>query len=227
MKRPMNLNLSRRDILLILGFWLVSCVLLGLIFYYVTILIQPPPPLVQERVYIPQATFTVQHTQNTAKSMQQAIDAQIALWQTDAQLYSIAATWDKTDLGLVGQPTAWTYRFYSPGQKRLYFVTANPDGEVTGTSHSERVYNAPNPIPIENWQVDSSEAINMWLNYGGATMLTAIPGIQVVTQLQVRTPGAPLTWTVSGFDRISKHYHTVFIDAKTKEVIKIESSLNR
>lgn len=222
----MKFKLQRRDILLITGFWLIGCAVLGVFFYYAVFFNQTPPS-VPDDLIIPQATYTVVHTQVTAKSLQELTKNQIALWQKDAQLYSVTATWQKAELEQVGQPTAWTYRFFSPGQKRLYFVTANPDGHVIGTSHTERLYNLPYPIPLQDWAVDSPKAINLWLNHGGAAMLTAMPGIQVVIQLQSDGPDSALTWMVAGYDKISKNYHTVFINATTNEVIKIESSLKR
>ena len=115
---------------------------------------------------------------------------------------------------------------HSPSLKRFYFVTVSPEGDVTGISHSERVRTPPQAINAADWVVDSSEAINMWLNNGGAAMLAAMPGIQVITQLQISAPDAPLTWTVAGYDRISKNYHTVFINATTNQIINIETSLN-
>ncbi len=221
----MKFNLRRRDIILIVGFWLVGCALLSVIFYFVVFPSAPSPP--KNRVIAPQATYTLAYTQVTAKSMQPATQSKLAQWATDAKLFAVAATWDKTQLEAVGQPTTWTYRYYSPSQRRFYFVTVNPNGEVTGTSHGERIYNAPQRISVEDWKVDSSEAVNTWLNYGGAAMLSAMPGIQVVAQLQISEPTAPLTWAVAGYDRISKHYHTVFIDARTGKVTQIVSSLTQ
>jgi len=220
----MKFKLRRRDIILIAGFWLVGCALLAAVAYYAIQLQQPPTPP-PEGVIVPQATFTVVHTQVTAKSMQTLTPDTLALWADDAQFYTVAATWDGADLAEVGQPTIWTYRYYSPGQKRLFFITVSPQGNITPTSHGERVYHPPQPIPMEDWVVDSPEAVNIWLNYGGAAMLAALPGIQVVAQLHVPEPGKPLTWTVAGYDPLTNHYHTVFIEAKTGNVLNIVSSL--
>lgn len=222
----MKFKLRRRDLFLILAFWLIGAILVGGVVYFVVMQPQQPTTTLAIAPQIrPQATVTVIHTQITAKSLQPGTVNQVASWEEDAQLISIAATWEKTDMNQVGQPTSWTYRFYSPSQRRLYFATARGDGQVTGTSHSERIHTPPYTIPLDKWQMDSPEAINTWLNYGGAVMLTAIPGIQVVAQLQINTPEEPLTWTVAGYDPITKNYHTVFINAETKEVTNIESSL--
>jgi len=202
----------------------VGCALLAAVAYYAFRLQQPPAPP-PAGVIAPQATFTVVPSQVTAKSMQAFTRDTLALWAADAQFYTVAATWDGVELEQVGQPATWTYRYYSSEQKRLFFITISPQGQITPTSHGERVYHPPQPIVMADWVVDSPQAVNIWLNYGGAAMLAALPGIQVVAQLQIPEPGKPLTWTVAGYDRISNHYHTVFINAKTGKVLNIVSSL--
>lgn len=219
----MKIKLSRREIIIIAAFWLVGCLLMGVVAYL--IVYQTPAGPGAGSVTAPQATYTLTHTQITAKSMYPATAGTLSLWADDAQLYSVTATWPKTELNMVGEAAAWTYRYYSPEQKRLFFITVNPDGVATGTSHGERVYNAPLSVPAEAWQVDSSTALNTWLNYGGAAMLAAMPGTQVVIQLQVSTPAEPLTWTIAGFDQVTKQYHTVSVNAQNGKVIKIASSL--
>lgn len=220
----MKLKLRRRDVILIAGFWIIGCALLGVVFYFTALQTGSTPSATGGTV--PQATYTLAFNQITAKTLQPATQNQIALWKEDAQLFTVSATWQETQLEQVGRPAIWTYRFYSPSLKRFYFVTVSPEGDVTGISHSERVRTPPQTINPDDWVVDSSEAINMWLNNGGAAMLAAMPGIQVITQLQISAPDAPLTWTVAGYDRISKNYHTVFINATTNQIINIETSLN-
>jgi len=226
----MKLNLRRSDIILILGFWVVGCALLGTVGYFILypgIFTPQPAPAPAEAIIVPQATVTVTFSQVTAKTMQAATQAKLAQWATDAQLFAIAATWENATLTSVGEPTYWTYRYYSPGQKRFFFITVNPDGSVMGTTHGARIYNAPESLSPEQWRVDSVEAVNIWLNYGGEAMISALPRIQVVAQLQVSEPGAPLRWTVAGYDENTKMYHTVFIDAQTGAVTKIATSLRQ
>jgi hypothetical protein len=220
----MRLKLRRRELILIASFWLAGCALLGAVFYFGVL--QSPSTASTANILRPQATFTVVYNQVTARSSQEVAFAQARdLWQEDAQLMAVMSTWESTNLESVGQPTTWTYRFYSPSTRRLFFVTVTPEGELIGTLHGERLYNAPQPIPLEDWAMDSPEALSAWLNYGGATMLAAMPGIQVVAQLQVRSQDSPLTWTIAGYDRVSQNYHSIFIDAKNKKVMRVESSL--
>jgi len=220
----MKLKLSRRDLILIAAFWLVGCALMTIVVYFAVF--QPVAQPLSPGGGGPQATFTLVAGDQTARNLQTAAREQVARWQADAQLFTVAATWEQTDLNRLTEPATWTYRFYSPALRRFYFVTVRPDGEVTGISHSERVRTPPPVINPDVWQIDSPQALNIWLNQGGATLLQAIPGIQIVAQLQVNSPDDPLTWAVAGYDKISKNYHTVFINAQTGEVINIETSLN-
>lgn len=218
----MKLNLRPRDYILIASFWLVGCTLLTVVVYFGVWQTRPGP----EDAFRPQATFTVAYNEVTAQSAQlQALQQAQSIWSEDAELQAVVSTWDKTALNEVGKPSDWTYRFYSPSQRRMFFVTITPQGEVIGTLHGERIYTRPPLVSIEDWIVDSPEAISLWLNHGGATMLGAMPGIQIVAQLQVNNEESPLTWTVVGYDRISQNYHSIFIDAKNSEILQIESSL--
>ena len=220
----MRFNLRRRDIFLIGSLWLIGIMLLGLAFYFGVR--QGNASTSAEIVFTPETNVTVVYTDFTAQTSQvRALEHARQIWTEDAELMAVSSTWEQTDMNQVGQPSPWTYRFYSPSQRRLFFVTVTPEGEIIGTLHGEILYKNPPWIPLEDWSIDSSEAINIWLNHGGATMLEGIPGIQVVAQLQVRSEDSPLTWTVAGYDRVSQNYHTVFIDAKRREVLQIESSL--
>jgi endonuclease/exonuclease/phosphatase (EEP) superfamily protein YafD len=220
----MRLKLRRREIILIGSFWLLGCALLAIVVYFGVLQSQAQP--LADKDFLPQATYTVVYNQTTAQSAQElAFDQVRKLWQEDAQLMAVRSTWEQTELNAVGQPSPWTYRFYSPTARQMFFITITPEGEVLGTLHTEQIFDPPKSIRMEDWVMDSSEALNIWLNYGGATMLAAMPGIQVVAQLKVNSASSPLTWTIAGYDQVSQNFLSVFIDARSKEVLQIESSL--
>jgi len=220
----MKLGLSRREISILLVGWLFVCLgLVGVLYWFVqrgssdSLAVSTPS-------VGPQATYTVEFTGQTAKDLLPLAQNQATFWQADAQLVSVTARWEKAALKVVGQPTTWTFRFYSPGLRRYYFVTVQAEGQVAGVSHGELVRRAPALLVLDQWVVDSPEAINLWLNYGGIQMLTEMPGIQVVAQLSTpNTPGSSPTWTVAGYDSASDSYHTVFINAQSGEVLKVKS----
>lgn len=228
----MKFKLQRRDIILIVGFWIIGCALLGIVAYFVLYPdiaspVNVPQAQATQAVIVPQATVTVTHFEFTAKGVQPLTQEKLSQWEQDAQLIAVVSTWEKSDIENVGQAAAWTYRYYSPSQKRLFFITVNPDGSVMGTPHGEKIYNAPYAIPTETWAVDSPQALNIWLNYGGEAMLSALKNIQVVAQLEIPNADDPLQWVVAGYDSETQNYHTVFINAQSAKIEKIVSSLKQ
>jgi hypothetical protein len=125
----------------------------------------------------PQPTHTVGYTQVTG--LKQYIPARTAAqaWATDAQLVSANADWPKVvDEAQVGEPILWSYRFYSPAKARLLFVTVAPDGQVETIEHVVPVTLPPGTIAADGWVIDSSTALAIWLDYGGAQVLGNNPG---------------------------------------------------
>ena len=58
-------KLRRHEIILIAGFWIIGCALIGGIFYFVIYSSLPTTP--PEGIVVPQATYTLTYTENTAK----------------------------------------------------------------------------------------------------------------------------------------------------------------
>ena len=209
------MRLRVRDILLLFTGWLFVAVALGAMFVLLrsrgaasTDLPRPAP------------TYTVVFTQVTARSLYPTAEGLALAWQPDAQLASLTATWRGTAINLVGQPTEWVFRFYSPSWRHYYFVTIAPDGQARGIEHARQVDLPPPLIPVEVWQVDSVEALSTWLDYGGGAMLGAKPGIEVSTQLNVPGEGGDPAWAVVGYDTQYDDYLTVMIHAASGEVLQ-------
>jgi hypothetical protein len=222
----MRFKLKRSDIIILLAGWLFVC-LAGLGFLYLYMQRQSAGPLPKDATQPspePQATYTVEYTSHTARELFAAARDRAAAWQADVQPVSVTATWEKTAINLVGQPTIWTFRFYSPGLRRYYFVTVQADGQTDGIAHGEQIRKAPRLLALDLWAVDSPQAINLWLNHGGSQMLLSAPGIQVVAQLSMPNTADQLpTWTVAGYDSRDDGYHTVFINAQSGQVLQVKS----
>jgi hypothetical protein len=220
----MKLGLSRREIrILMVGWFFVCLALLGGVYWFVRQSSFGSYPVGNLRP-APQATFTMEFTSLTARQLFPVARDRAMLWQADAQLASATANWEKTAINLVGQPTTWTFRFYSPGLARFYFVTVRANSQVDGVSHGTPTQRSPRLLAIDQWTVDSPEAINLWLNYGGSQMLASVPGIQVAAQLSAaRTSDLTPTWTVAGYNRENDSYHTVIINAQSGEVVEVKS----
>ena len=220
----MKLGLSRREIRVLLVAWLFVCLaLVGVVYWFVQRGSSGPDQAANRRP-VPQATVTIGFTSLTARQLYPVARDRAILWQADAQLDDATANWENTAINLVGQPTTWTFRFYSPTLQRFYFVTVQAGGQVDGVSHGQPARRSPQLLALDRWSVDSPEAINLWLNYGGSQMLTSVPGIQVVAQLSTANTSDPIpTWMVAGYNRENDNYHTVIINATSGEVVEVKS----
>ena len=209
------MKLRAREILvLIVGWMLVAVILVALV------IILRSRYSGAEDATAPRPTHTVVFTQATARNLHPSAEELALAWQQDAQLASLTATWRETAVDLVGAPTTWDFRFYSPSRRHYYLVTVVPDGQVQGIEHARQVDLPPPVIPGEAWRVDSVEALATWLDYGGGAMLGTKPGIEVSAQLSVPTEGGELTWTVVGYDVQDEDFLTVMIHAESGEVLK-------
>ena len=208
------MKLRARDILLLFMGWLFVAVALIALF----VVLRSRSSAATASVSRPVPTHTVVFTQVTARSLYPAAEVLAQAWQPDAQLASLTTTWRGTAVNLVGQPTEWVFRFYSPARRHYYFVTVAPDGQAQGIEHARQVDLPPPIVPVEAWHVDSLEALTTWLDSGGGAMLGAKPGIEVTAQLNVPAEGAEPTWAVVGYDAQYNDYLTVMIHAESGEV---------
>jgi len=209
------MRLRARDILLLVVGWVFVVLALATLFVVLRSRTSMSTGVAQ-----PVPTYTVTFTQVTARGLFPAAEELALAWQADAQLVSLAATWRGTAVDVVGQPSEWVFRFYSPSWQRYYFVTAQPDGQVWGIEHARQVDQPPPVIAVEDWRVDSVEALATWLDAGGGAMLSAKPGIEVSAQLNVPTEGGDLTWAMVGYDTLYNDYLTVMIHAGTGVVLQ-------
>ncbi|GAB4526508.1 MAG: hypothetical protein Kow0063_00830 [Anaerolineae bacterium] len=212
------MKLRARDILLLVVGWsFVAVALVVLVLVFRSRISEPAG------VPEPVATHTVVFTQVTALGLYPKAEGVARAWQPDARLVSVTATWRNTAINLVGQPTQWVFRFYSPALRRYYFVTVQPDGQTQAIEHARQVDLSPPGFPVEAWRVNSVEALATWLDYGGGDMLGDMPGIEVSAQLNVPAEGGDPLWTVVGYDARSNAYLTVMVHATSGKVIRTVS----
>lgn len=162
----------------------------------------------------PQPTHTVTFTQVTGLSQYKLAQTAAQSWAADAQLVSANAAWPKViGKAQVGEPTLWTYRFFSTEKQRFFFVNVAPDGAVETIEHIKPVSLPPRPLPNDSWVIDSSAALAIWLDYGGAKVLGENPGLEMLIQLRMVNNNANPVWIVAGLDNRTEQIHTVVIDA--------------
>jgi len=211
------MKISRLELLLLAIIWILVAVLFGLTVF---VLRGTGPASVAEGTpTAPEATptlvpqFTPAASEATAMSLYPLAQSRASQWRLDARLVSCRTSWERTALNLVGRPTTWIYRFYSPDTQELYFVTVTPDGRVNGTQHLRRLPQAPPLLAIEEWNIDSQAALTNWMNAGGGQFLGGRPGIDVTAQLSLRSEGVTPAWTVVGYDPADEAYFAVTVAA--------------
>jgi hypothetical protein len=144
-------------------------------------------------------------------------------WRDDAVLVGITAGWRAATLENLRQPHTWSFQFYSPGQQETY-VTVVTQGEARGVRKMLVPYPLP-AIPVDEWAVDSSQAVEMWLDNGGSRFLEQHP-TDAELRLQLRAmatnqDGAPqLVWTVTGIVFKTNQVKSVQIDATSGKLVR-------
>jgi hypothetical protein len=208
-------GLNRRDVLLLVGIWGVVIVLVAAALIVVGMAQPQAAPAVEAPVATPTlvVVFTPVQVEQTARRQYAQAEAIALGWRTDARLLSCRASWEQTAINLLGRPVEWTFRFYSPQSKRLYFVMVEPGGAVRAIQHVRPVNQPPPVVPLDDWELDSPAALANWLNIGGGAFLGQHPGGTVTAQLSVRAHGQPPQWTVAGYDVNSDESFVATVDA--------------
>jgi hypothetical protein len=216
------LRLKRREVLILIGLWLVVAALLsgGVVWF---LLSRPAGPASfadggAAPAPNPAPTYTVQFVDVTARRLYPAAEALARAWAPDAQLVGANAEWSTTAVNLIGKPTDWSFRFYSPSLNRLYLVGVASDGQAAGAPHFRKEDRPPATIQPEQWSVDSPAALAGWLDHGGGDLLGRSPGVNVSIQLGVDPASGGATWIVSAFEADSDQPVAFKIDAATGQV---------
>jgi len=159
----------------------------------------------------------------TAKKLYPAAE-QLALdWRHDAVLVGVIAGWREATLETLRLPPTWSFQFYSPGQQKAFLVVA-VQGEPQGLREMLVPYPLP-AIPSDKWSVDSQQAVEIWLDSGGARFLERHP-TDAELRLQLRVAetgkgGTPrLLWTVMGIVFETNQAETLQIDATTGQLVR-------
>jgi hypothetical protein len=168
----------------------------------------------------PEPTHTVTYVEVTGLNQYLLAESAARTWAADAQLVSANADWPKVfNLDQVGEPVSWTYRFYSPGKKRLFFAVVEPDGQVQTIEHVVPITLPPQPITTDDWVMDSPAALAIWLDYGGHQMLRTNPGLELLAQLRSVSNHPRPVWMIVGLDSRTEDVLTVVIDANQGTVV--------
>jgi len=220
----------RRDLILLAGVLALACVSVltvgFLVLRFQSGLGPVSTPAAPVAVPGPQPTHTVTFDQVTGLNQYAVAKTAAQKWAADAALVSANASWPKI-IGReqVGEPTLWTYRFYSPAKARLFFVNVDPAGQVQTIEHIVPVTLPPTVIPADSWTIDSSAALAIWLDNGGAKMLGNNPGLEMLIQLRSGPDTPAPIWLVVGLNTQTEAMHTVIIDANQGVVTAIDPGI--
>jgi hypothetical protein len=218
------LKLKRRDLFILIGFWvLAAALILGLTVWFLT-----SRPAGQSAfgeaaaTPTPVPTYTVEFVEATARQLYPAAEALARSWEPDVQLVGVNASWSATSTDLVGNPTDWSFRFYSPARNRLYLVGVSSTGQAVGAAHFQKEATPPLGIDLEVWTVDSPEALARWLDNGGGAMLGQDPAADVTIQLGIDPASGQLAWIVTGFGSSNGQSLVLKVDATKGQVSSLK-----
>lgn len=187
--------MRRRDLLIILSIWVVGCSLVALLlslFYAnrgtrVELTVTSPPAA---------ATYNLTFAENTAKAAYLEALAAAQDWQNDVELVAISAHWPEAAPQTLASTEAWDFRFYSSTQQRAFFALARANQPAVGRAHLYKQQLAPTLIDPTEWEIDSNEAISIWLNNGGGKFLETYAGSSVELLLRELPDQKNLVWEI-------------------------------
>lgn len=161
-------------------------------------------------------TATVTEVGFTAKTAYPLAEEAAKGWREDAQLLSATAAWgEATEKELASGKTSWGFYFLSPLARQIKAFSVSGES-ATGTKTFD-LTSTPQGIDLSRWQVDSPEAIKIFLDQGGRDFLARYPGAAVHLRLAAQEDGR-LVWTASGLSSQDKSTFSLEIDATTGEV---------
>mgnify|MGYP000392017345 CR=1 FL=1 len=166
----------------------------------------------------PTIVYTLEGITFTAKSGYAAAETLALAWQPDAQPASVSADWRPATVEALAQPVAWSYQFYSPKARRIYVVVVQ-DGEAQAI-HEQLVPYPVDTFAPEEWRVDSTEVLTIWLNRGGGWFLARYPAASVFAHLGVVGDDRRWVWRVTGVAERGNRTHTVLVDPVTGAVVR-------
>lgn len=138
-----------------------------------------------------------------------------ARWESDAYLVSAEAVWN--DLRRTRGCDHWTFHFYSPQAHGMAVVRV-----AGGAGRLIRQGLAPNPLPplpMEDWAVDSDQALQSWWEQGGSAFIGRhlSPTVGLKIRRGAGPDGARPLWTVAGLT--SESHWVVQVDGSSGDVL--------
>jgi len=132
----------------------------------------------------------------TAKEAFASASKSAKRWRDDARLAGARAHC-RGDIIMNGGQVEWAFQFFSPATQQLALFAVS-DGQVRRIRQGLSPYEVPT-LSIEEWQVDSREAVGRWWREGGGYLAARRPDTEVTMRLYPSRGGdlSPI-WAVGG-----------------------------
>lgn len=139
-------------------------------------------------------------------------------WRNDAWLSSATAAWNRPTVDeLMKGQTAWGFSFVSPSAGETAIVTVI--GQQAGLVQVQPVSKVPEILDVVGWQVDSPQAIRMFLDHGGEGFLRDYPESEIHLRLSTRAEEGTISWLAIGLSADGQSSSFLQIDAITGRVL--------
>jgi hypothetical protein len=137
-------------------------------------------------------------------------------WQPDAQLSSVGIVWDDLGPGGILKRDKWTFQFYSPSQEQMAVIRV-----TDGAAQRLRTALLPNRLPVlslDQWQIDSTEALQTWWEWGGGKFVREHSRVSISLKLRLEPGGTRPIWIVAG--SASDQHWVVQVDSNDGTVLQ-------
>ena len=139
-------------------------------------------------------------------------------WRGDARLSSATAAWSRPTVAeLTAGRTAWGFSFVSPSAEETAIVTVV--GQQAERVQVQPVSKVPELLDVAGWQVDSPQAIGMFLDQGGEGFLRDHPESEIHLRLSTRADEGTISWLAIGLSADGQTSSFLQIDAITGRVL--------
>lgn len=209
---------GRRQRLILAGVYLVGCIFVG--FLLVVFYISSRTGVGQQTIAsFPVGSFEVTFREPMAKDAYEVALPFAQRWDDSVQLVSVSTTWNNVSLDDIGQVDVWDFSFFAPERDRMYFTIVTVDQPVDGQAHPFKLQRPPLVINPDEWAVDSSQAIAIWLNNGGGVFVQTFPENQVEILLRQSLEGGGPVWNIIGTSADQSQLLYLTIDATNGMVL--------
>ncbi len=199
--------MTRAQWVVVGGLMLFILVIFGTLLYKLKVPESSPPP--------PPPAFLLEDTAR-ARAAFPIAEQEALRWQPDAQLSLVGIVWDDLGPGGILKRDRWTFQFYSPSRGQMAVIRVSD-----GAAQRLRTALLPNRLPtlsLDQWQIDSSEALQTWWERGGEKFVRAHSRVSISLKLRLEPGGTRTIWIVAG--SASDQHWVVQVDSNDGTVLQ-------